>query len=184
MDSTAVSINVVFAYLSMINIQSMLLGTAISFLIISIIIGIALKSISLGFLSLVTNVMPATIGFGIWGFFFQEINLAGSVIVAITLGIVVDDTIHFLNRYKKQRDAGVAPADAIEQVIRTTGTAMSVTTFSVAAGFAVLTLSGFSINNTLGAFTGIIILVALVVDLVILPAFLSLFAREKASPSA
>ncbi len=173
------SINVLFAYLSTINIKKMLRGTLITFTIISFLIGFAMRSLYFGAISLATNSLPALAGFGIWGFAVGEINLAASVITAMTLGIVVDDTIHFLVNYQKHRQARKTAAFAADQVTRSVGTAILLTSVSLVAGFLVLALSDFEVNRTLGQFTAIILAIAVIVDLIILPALLIQFDKSE-----
>ena len=176
--TTGISINVLFAYLSNDNIRSMITGTFVSILIIGMIIAIALRSFAYGALSLATNLLPALVGFGLWGYFIQDIGIAGAVITTMTLGIVVDDTIHFLMKYRRQLALGASPADAIETVFSTVGVAMVITSVSLAAGFIVLSLSGFQINRSLGIQTSIIVVVALGICWFLLPPLLRLMDRD------
>ncbi|TNE58849.1 MAG: hypothetical protein EP340_04210 [Alphaproteobacteria bacterium] len=175
--SEGTSINVLFAYLSIVNISQMLEGTFISFLFISFIIAFALRSFAYGFVSLITNMLPAFAGFGIWGLMIGQINLAASVITAMTLGIVVDDTIHYLHNYKQRRESGMAAKEAVRETTNAVGMALLMTTFSLCLGFALLALSDFQVNQTLGIFTALILIVALVIDLLILPSALIRFDR-------
>lgn len=175
--TTGISINVLFAYLSNDNIRSMITGTFVSILIIGLIIAFALRSFAFGALSLATNLLPAIVGFGLWGYFIQDIGIAGAVITTMTLGIVVDDTIHFLMKYRRQRAMGASPAAAIETVFSTVGVAMVITSVSLAAGFIVLSLSGFQINRSLGIQTSIIVLVALGICWFLLPPLLRLIDK-------
>lgn len=181
---SGVSINVVFSYLSATNIRAMMGSTIVSIFIIGVIIALALRSVSYGVLSLATNLLPAVVGFGIWGFFVQDIGLAGSVITAMTLGIVVDDTIHFLMKYRRQRMAGVGRREAIETVFSTVGVAMAITSISLTVGFIVLTLSGFQINRALGLQTSIIVVAALAICWFMLPPLLHLVDRKETGKPA
>ena len=174
MVTPGISINVLFSHLSVDNMRSMISSLGISIVIIGIIIVVALRSWTLGLLSLGTNLLPAVIGFGAWGFLFQDIGLAASVIAAMTLGIVVDDTIHFLTKYRSARGRGLSVDKAVEDVFSTVGVAMLVTTVSMVVGFSALVLSGFEINRVLGIQTAIIILAALLVDWFLLPPILHL----------
>jgi uncharacterized protein len=178
LSNTGISINVLFAHLSLNNIRSMINGTLVSFVLISIVITILLRSMTLGFLSLVANSIPALVGFGVWGVMVGTVNLGASVLVAMTLGIVVDDTIHFLLAYQTARKSGKTSSDAAADAMEAVGPAMIITTIALIAGFGVLALSGFDVNKTLGTFTAIIIAVALAVDLLLLPAALSLLDRK------
>ncbi|MBT4138274.1 MAG: MMPL family transporter, partial [Candidatus Latescibacteria bacterium] len=94
---------VMFAYVSDRNIKSMLIGTVLAFILIAIVLMVALRSWRFGLISFLPNLVPAVLGFGIWGVFVGEINLGLSVVVGMTLGIVVDDTVHFLSKYLRAR---------------------------------------------------------------------------------
>lgn len=175
--TSGISINILFAYLSSTNIRTMILSTLVSIFIIGAIIAMALKSVTYGVLSLATNLLPAIVGFGIWGYVFRDIGIAGAVITAMTLGIVVDDTIHFLMKYKRYRANGMSQSDAITAVFSTVGVAMVITSVSLAVGFAVLSLSGFEINRALGLQTSIIVVVALGVCWFMLPPLLHMLDK-------
>jgi uncharacterized protein len=177
-EAKGISINVLFAYLSSTNIRSMIASTFASIIIIGGIIGIALRSFKYGVLSLATNLLPAVVGFGIWGYVFQDIGIAGAVITAMTLGIVVDDTIHFLVKYRRLRASGNSPAKSIEIVFSTVGVAMVITSISLVTGFVVLALSGFQISWALGVQTSIIVVAALAICWFMLPPILHLIDRE------
>jgi len=175
--TSGISINILFAYLSSTNIRTMILSTLVSIFIIGGIIALALRSVTYGVLSLATNLLPAIVGFGIWGYTFRDIGIAGAVITAMTLGIVVDDTIHFLMKYKRLRARGLSTSDAIASVFSTVGVAMIITSVSLAVGFAVLSLSGFEINRALGLQTSIIVIVALGICWFMLPPLLHIIDR-------
>ena len=90
--------SIMFAHIGQRNIKSMLLGTTLALLVISLVLIVALKSWKYGLISLIPNLLPALVGFGLWGLFVGQIGLALSVVVGMTLGIVVDDTVHFLSK--------------------------------------------------------------------------------------
>ena len=113
--------------------------------------------------------------FGIWGMLVGQVGLALSVIVSLTLGIVVDDTIHFLSKYlRARREESMDPAHAVRYAFNTVGTAMWVTTVALVAGFSVLIFSGYSINSQMGLLSAITISLALLLDFLFLPALLLL----------
>lgn len=177
--TNGISINVLFSHLSINNIRSMISGTILSFIAISLVVMVLLRSATLGFLSLLANSIPALVGFGLWGLLVGTINLGASVLVAMTLGIVVDDTIHYLVSWRQHRKSGANANEAAAAALQSVGPAMVITTISLIAGFCVLSLSGFDVNRTLGTFTAIIIAVALAVDLFMLPSVLTLIHRSQ-----
>jgi len=165
--------NLMFAHIGQRNIKSMLLGTTVALILISLILGFALKSIKFGLISLIPNIAPAAMGFGIWYFIDGQIGLALSVVAGMTLGIIVDDTVHFLSKYlHARRDRNKDPKAAVEYAFASVGRALWVTTFVLVAGFMVLAQSSFKLNADMGLLTAITILIALIVDFLFLPALL------------
>ncbi|MFC1742486.1 RND family transporter [Candidatus Riflebacteria bacterium] len=175
-------ISMIWAHISERNINSMLSAGVLALFLISGILIFALGSFKLGLLSLVPNLAPAFMAFGLWGFVVGEVGLGLSVIVSLTLGIVVDDTVHFLSKYQRARgEYNMNPENAIRYSFCTVGTAMWVTTMVLVAGFLVLTLSGYKMNSQMGQMTAITIIFALLLDFLFLPALLLLVDR-KSSP--
>ena len=171
---------IMFAYISDRNIRSMLTGTVLAFLMISASLAIALKSFRLGVISIIPNLVPAGIAFGIWGMSVGVVGLAASVITATSLGLIVDATVHIMSKYNRARkEHGYDSADAIRYSFSTVGLALWVATAILVAGFAVLALSGFRLNWEMGLLTAFAIAAAIVVDFLLLPPLLMLFDRSK-----
>ena len=165
--------SIMFAHIGMKNIISMLTGTTIALILISLILVLALKSWRYGLLSLIPNLVPAGIAFGIWSLIDGEIGLGLSVVTAMTLGIVVDDTIHFLSKYlRARREKGLSAEDAVRYAFSTVGIALWVTSVALVAGFLVLATSSFKLNSGMGLLTAIVIAIALIVDFFLLPPLL------------
>ena len=166
-------LSIIFSYISKRNINSMLKGSVIALILISLIMIIALKDFKLGILSLVPNLTPAFMAFGTWGIFVGQVGLAVSVMIAMTLGIVVDDTVHFLSKYQRARNEhNMSPEDAVRYAFNTVGSAIWVTTLTLVGGFGVLSFSGFQINSHMGAMTTITIIYAIILDFFFLPTLL------------
>jgi len=169
-----------FTHISMRNIKSMLFGTGVALVLISLILLFALRSVKFGLISLIPNIIPALMGFGVWALLVGEVSLAVSVVVAMTLGIVVDDTIHYLSKYlRARRERGMSPEEAVRYAFNTVGVALVVTTIVLAAGFMVLAQSNFLLNSQMGLLTAITIVIALIVDFLFLPAFLMAVDKDK-----
>ncbi|MEH6456278.1 MAG: efflux RND transporter permease subunit [Cocleimonas sp.] len=165
--------SIMFAHIGMKNIISMLTGTTIALILISLILVLALKSWRYGLLSLIPNLVPAGIAFGLWSLIDGEIGLALSVVTAMTLGIVVDDTIHFLSKYlRARREKGLGAEDAVRYAFSTVGVALWVTSAALIVGFLVLSTSSFKLNSGMGLLTAIVIAIALIVDFFLLPPLL------------
>lgn len=165
--------SLMFAHIGQRNIQSMLLGIAFALVLISALLGIALRSFRYGVISLIPNLAPAAMGFGLWFFIDGQVGLALSVVAGMTLGIVVDDTVHFLSKYRYAREhRGKDSEAAVHYAFSSVGRALWITTLVLVAGFMVLAQSSFKINADMGLLTAITILIALVIDFLFLPPLL------------
>jgi predicted RND superfamily exporter protein len=166
---------VMFAYISKRNVESMVMGTLFALVLISAILGIVLRSVKYGLISLIPNLTPAVLGFGIWGLYEAQIGMSLAPVLGMTLGIVVDDTVHFLSKYlRARREKGYDATRAVQYAFSMVGRAMVVTTIILAAGFVVLGTSSFQLNSWMGQLTAIVIVCALLFDFLFLPAFLLL----------
>ncbi len=168
-----------FAYIGQRNIQAMLVGTVVVLVAISIILLFALRSIRLGLISLVPNLIPAVLGLGVWGLTVAQVSLSLSVVVAMTIGIVVDDTVHFLSKYlRAKRHYGYDAERAIRYAFHTAGNALFTTTVVLVAGFLIFYFSPFVPTAQVGVLTAMIIGFALIADLTLLPALLLTVERN------
>ncbi|MBF0589146.1 MAG: MMPL family transporter [Magnetococcales bacterium] len=164
---------IMFSHIGKRNIKSMLGGTSIALVLISLSLIVALKSLRMGLISLIPNLVPAAMAFGLWGIMVGRVGLALSVVTGMTLGIIVDDTVHFLSKYlRARREKGLSSQDAVRYAFSTVGTALWVTTVVLIAGFMILTMSDFKLNADMGLLTAIAIGLALVVDFLLLPVLL------------
>ena len=173
MQSGGASPSVMFAYIGQRNIRSMLVGTSIALVLISLILVFALRSLKIGLISLIPNMAPAAMGFGLWGLLYGQVGLGLSIVAGLTLGIVVDDTVHFLSKYlRARREQGMNSQDAVRYAFNTVGVALLVTTIVLVAGFLVLAQSAFKLNSDMGLLTSITIAFALLADFLFLPPLL------------
>ena len=171
--SESASTTLMFAYLGRRNIVSMLVGTTIALVGISFILILALRSLRLGLASLVPNLVPGALGFGIWGLAVGQVGVSLSVVTTMTLGIVVDDTVHFLSKYRRaRRELRCTPPDAVRLAFRTVGRALLTTSLVLVAGFMVVSFSSFEMNAGMGKLTALVIALALVADFFLLPPLL------------
>ncbi|TDJ49092.1 MAG: RND family transporter, partial [Nitrospina sp.] len=160
---------IMFANIALRNVESMLVGTALALVLISGILMVALRSFKFGLISLIPNLVPAFMAFGLWALVFKEIGLAVSVVIALSLGVIVDDTVHFLSKYLlARREQGKTPAEAVRYSFHTVGMALWVTSIVLVAGFLVLASSGFTINSHMGYLTAMTIGFALLADFLFL----------------
>ena len=162
----------VFNLISYRDVRSMMSGTLIAIVLISGLIMLTLRSLRIGVISLLPNLIPAAMAFGLWGYGVGAVTLAIAVVIAATLGIVVDDTVHFLSKYQKARREGQSPEDAVRYTFKTVGMALLVTTMSLVAGLSILAQSGFAVNGDMAKLTAITIALALAADFLLLPSLL------------
>jgi len=178
---TAVGPTVMFAYISKRNIESMLIGTLLAVFLISGVILIALRDVQLGLISLIPNLLPAALAFGVWGALVGQVNMAVAVVAGMALGVVVDDSVHFLTKYQiARRELKLSARDAVISAFNGVGTALVVTTLILVAGFAILAQSSFGVNSYMAMLTAIALVIALIADLTLLPALLIVLDKDKA----
>ena len=164
---------VMFSHIGDRNIKSMLGGATLALVLISLILIVAMRSWKIGLISMIPNLLPAGMGFGIWALMNGEIGLGLSVVVSMTLGIVVDDTIHFLSKYlRARREHNYDSIQAVRYAFSRVGTALWVTSVVLITGFLVLSLSSFQLNAHMGLLTALVIALALAADFLLLPALL------------
>ncbi len=173
MQATGIGPAIMFAYISERNVKSMLTATFLALLLISLLVGFALRSFKLGMVSLLPNLLPAGLAFGLWGLLVGEVNMAAAMVTGMSLGIVVDDTIHFLSKYlRARREKGMNAEAAVHYAFSSVGVAIIVTSVVLLAGFMVLAQSTFAMNSQMALLTSIAIAMALVADFLLLPVLL------------
>jgi predicted RND superfamily exporter protein len=140
----------------------------------------SVRSLKFGLISLVPNLLPALMTFGIWGAFSGQVNLAVAVVYSVSIGIIVDDTVHFFAKYlRARRKLGLSPEDSLRYSYSTVGSALFVTTAVLTLGFLVLTLSHFTVNVIVGGMTAMTIAIGLAFDMLFLPSLLLRLDRAK-----
>ncbi len=172
--------SLMFANIGLRNTKSMLIGTTLALVLISFILIFALRSLKIGLTSILPNLVPAAMGFGLWGLMIGEVGLALSVVTGMTLGIVVDDTVHLLSKYLRgRREKGYDAPDAVRYAFSSVGRALIITTIVLTLGFLVLALSSFQLNSDMGLLTAIVICMALIADFFFLPPLLMKLEEQK-----
>ena len=165
------------AQLSERNGQAMIRATPLALAAISVILIFALRSLRLGLASLLPNLLPLLMAYGAWGLLMGELTFAGTMVIAMTFGIVVDDTVHMMARYRYLRREGLAPPQAMEGTFRSVGIAVFATTVAIATGYMALGFSGFVVNRDLGLITATTLFGALLSVTVFLPALIAIIDR-------
>lgn len=153
-------------------------GLAVSALVVFAMVGLLLRSLPLTLAAVPTNLFPVALVFGAMGWAGIPLDIATATIGAIVLGIAVDDTIHFLFRYREERRAGRPTEDAVRETYREAGRPIVFATLVLALGFAVLATSGSTSIAYFGIVAALAIVGAMLADLFLLPALL-LLRRER-----
>jgi len=158
-------------YLAMSQIKTFLLA----FFFIFISITLLLKSIRFGMISMIPNLVPIVITLGVMGFLNISLDVATIMIASVAIGISVDDTIHFLYRFKREFEKDKQYYQAIQRTLTGVGKAILFTTIIATSGFLIFCLSSFKPIQHFGLLTGITMVSALISDLFILPSCILLF---------
>ena len=144
------------------------LGIALFF--ICVVLTLMFREKSILIVSLLTNLIPIFTMMGILAWFNIPIRVPTAMTFSVALGIAVDDSLHFLLRYKKELSKGLSKQKAIQNTLINTGSALMITTTVLVSGFLVLTLSAFLPTFQFGLLSAIMIALALICDLTLLPA--------------
>jgi len=174
-EAKTTGIFVLLAYL----IESLLRDQLVSFGLAAVSIGtmmtIAFRSFRIGLISLVPNLFPIVIVIGAMGWVGLPVNIGTAMIASVSMGLTTDSSIHYIAGYRRARNRGLTPSDAILTTHKAVGRAIVFATFALVAGFSVLTLSHFIPLIYFGALISLAMLGGLVGDLLLLPLLLRWF---------
>lgn len=177
------SVQIMFSHMARLDVEGMFKGTFTALLLISGLLVFVFGSLRIGLISLIPNLLPTIAAFGIWGLFVGEVGLGLAMVSGLTMGVVVDDTIHFLSKYQRARTKkGLAVPAALEYAFAKAGVSILITSLVLFAGFIVMIFAQFRLNADLGLMTSIIIVLALVFDFILLPVLLLLFDKREVEP--
>jgi len=179
LDSPGSSVFMMFAHIGEKNIRSMAIGGVVAIIGVTLTIFIALRSFRYAVISMVPNAFPALMAIGVWGLLVSQVNMAVAAVFSIALGILVDDTVHFISKYRRAREVkGLSPELSIEYAFNNVGSALVITTLVLVCGFSMLNLSDFNLNAITGKLTALTIGIALVFDFLILPPILMMIDKD------
>jgi len=160
-------------------VSGQIYSLSIALVVISLIMFMVFKSLSLGFLSLIPNCFPILLNFGLMGFMGIPLNTATALIAAVAIGIAVDDTIHFLSHYNGERKKGHAVGRAMETTVMIKGRALMSSSAILCVGFGILVLSSFMPVVYFGLLSALIMITAMIGDLIVLPAILMIGRNDE-----
>ncbi|MEM9404669.1 MAG: MMPL family transporter [Acidobacteriota bacterium] len=168
---------VLFAFVAERNIEALFEGAIALVLAIFAILSMSLRSLSIGLLSLIPNALPMLAAFGLWALLVGVVGFSVAAVGSVAVGVIVDDTVHFLSKYLRARERGDSVEASVRYSFETAGTAILLTTVILAAGFALLASSSFKLNADLGLLTALAVGLAMAVNFTLLPSMLLLIDR-------
>ena len=161
----------------------LLQGYSVSLLLITLTLVLGFGSTYFGILSVLPNLLPATMVFGFWAILVGQLDPFVMMLFSISIGLVVDDTVHILSHYLESRRAGVSQSDAVAHSIQIAGPALTVTTLVLALGTTILIFANTIYFQQSAKLLVPIVILALVLDLVYLPTILKRFDNKFSSDS-
>jgi len=173
-----VGIPIMMPYVYRENTNGLMRGLLFSFSLIVIVIGLSLRSFRFGLISIVPNIVPFILAYGILAMFTHIVSFSHTVSILISIGLVVDATIHFLTKFKKANTLNLSQEDAIQYCFKYVGYPIIIASVCLFCGFLFLLQSSFMTNFILGGMCALIIIIALFIDLLLLPALLLLFGKK------
>ena len=184
LDTTILSWHITGIVPLLINVQDNILWSEIqsfslAFLLTFISTAVALKSVKIGLISIIPNLLPITITLGFMGLTGMKLDAATIMIASIALGISVDNTIHIFYRFKKEISIDGDYSKAVCHTLQGVGRTALFTSLSAAFGFMVFSFSSFKPIQYFGVLTSITILNAIISDLLISPSCLMLFKPKR-----
>src|SRR6056297_329305 len=158
--------------------SSLLSGLLLAVGIVSLIMALLFRSGSMLFIALVPNIVPLVMAGALLGFTGTELEAGIAIIFAVVFGIAVDDTIHFLSKYKLARNKGLDQETALQITFTETGKAILLTSIILFAGFMILFFSAHPPTRTVGWLIAVTLVSALAADVMIIPLLLRRFGKK------
>lgn len=160
-------------------IMSMVKSYTVAFIVITIMMVLVLGDIRKGLISMIPNILPILIIMGLMGFLHTPFDLNSLMIGSIAIGLVVDDTVHFMYNFQKYYDITGSVHHAVQETLSGTGKAMLITSLVLSSGFFILLVASLNHVARFGIFTGLTILVALIGDFFLAPSLMVVIHRKK-----
>ena len=158
-------------------VQSQMSSFGTAFVTVFAVIFVVFRSFRFGLLTVVPNVLPVVAVLGVMGYLDISMNIATVMVASVALGVVDDDTIHFINRYRREVAAGASTEQAIETATAHEGRASLTTAIVNSLGYAALFLSEYKPTAWFGGLLALTMAVAFLAEIFILPAMIVLMPR-------
>lgn len=160
-------------------IKNLLQSLALAFVVIAVLMGLLFRSLRIVVISLIPNFLPLMIMAGVMGFLGIALKPSTALVFSVAFGIAVDDSIHFLARYRLAMRMGDTVPEAISNSFRDTGVSMIYTSLILFFGFVMFTASSFGGTQALGMLSSGTLIIAMFGNLLLLPALLLRFDKRK-----
>ena len=157
--------------------DNLLQGLGLAILIVSLLMAFLFRNPRMLMISLIPNILPLLFAGGLLGFLGIELEAGVSITFAIIFGIAVDDTIHFLSKYKLAKDKGLSMEEALLVTFTETGKAIALTSIILFFGFLVMLFSIHPPSVTIGLLISVTLFTALIADLLLIPILIRRFMR-------
>ena len=175
--ATATGSGRLFSMLDHYLVRSQITSFATAFVTVFAVIFFVFRSWKFGLLSIAPNLLPVLAVFGVMGWLGISLNVATVMVASVALGVVDDDTIHFISRYRRETRLGATTDEAIETATTQEGRAALTTALINCCAFAVLMLSEYRPSAWFGGLLALTMVMAFLAEVFILPAMITLFPR-------
>jgi predicted RND superfamily exporter protein len=168
----------IFAYMQSSVMDTLLLSISATLMLVLFAMFFIFRNIKMLWIFILPNLAPILLVGGVMGYLGRSVDIGVAISASVILGIAVDDTIHFFSKYF-QAIKTMSFEESIDYVISHSGNAMILTTFILSFTFAIFGVSSFVPNVNFAIVTVVALNIALLLDLILLPALLSLFYNKK-----
>ncbi|MEM1319174.1 MAG: MMPL family transporter [Bacteroidota bacterium] len=163
--------------------KNLLQGLGLAVVIISFLMALLFRNISMVIISLVPNVFPLLVAGALLGYLGIELEAGIAIIFAVVFGIAVDDTIHFLSKFKLARNKGMSIEESLHITFLETGKAICLTSLVLFFGFLVMLFSIHPPSVTVGLLISLTLISAIISDLMLIPLLIRAFMRDEKNPA-
>ena len=167
-----------YAYMQKDITDTLIYSLSLTILIVSLMMLLIFKRLKILWILLLPNLLPVVLVIGMMGWLGLTIDMGVAIAGAIIIGVAVDDTIHFLVKYFDARKRGLGMAETFDEVLHYAGRAILFTTIVLSLSFSMFYFSTFTPNQNFGVVTASALIIALIVDLLFLPALLSVMDKK------
>ena len=168
-----------FAHMQKDVTNTLIYSLSLALVLVSIVMFLIFRRVKILWVFILPNILPVILVVGLMGWLNITIDIGVAIAGAIIIGVAVDDTIHFLVKYFDARKKGLSMEDTFDEVLVYAGKAILFTTIILTVAFATFSFSHFTPNQNFGVVTAFALVIAFVVDLLLLPALLSLADGDK-----